>query len=70
MLATDLAKTIDRGNWRWIGQRVAGISPTDIPIGGISLPALLHHIGGAAFTETKEGLIATAANRFSHRGSR
>lgn len=49
MRAIDLTKTIERGSWRWIGQRVAGISPMDIPIGGISAAALLRHVGGSAW---------------------
>lgn len=49
MTPPSATKRIDRGTWRGIGQRVAGISPLDIPIGGIGVPALLGHLGGTAF---------------------
>ena len=49
MFALNLAKTIERGTWRSIGRRVAGLSPMNIPIGGMSVSALLNHTGGSAY---------------------
>lgn len=41
-------KVIERGTWRCIGQQVAGLSPMDIPIGGISIGAIWRNTGGTA----------------------
>lgn len=42
----ELEKTIEPGSWRWIGQRVQGLSTLDVPIGASSLRAILRHTGG------------------------
>lgn len=45
-MSFDLTKRIERGTWRWIGERVHGLSTLDVPIGGSSLRAILRHTGG------------------------
>jgi hypothetical protein len=49
MEPVSLEKRIERGTWRSIGMRMTGFSPGDIPIGGISIRALLGHAGGTPF---------------------
>lgn len=45
----DLQKTFERGTWRWIGQRVRGVSSSGIPIGASDIRSIIRHTGGKAF---------------------
>ncbi len=44
-----IEKKIARGSWRWIGQRVSGLSLLDVPIAAVSVRSILRHIGGTAY---------------------
>lgn len=45
----NLTKTIERGTYRFIGQRVSGLSVSDVPIGAINIKAIVHHTGGTPY---------------------
>jgi hypothetical protein len=42
-------KIIEPGAWRWIGQRLEGLSSLDVPIGGSSIKSIARHTGGRAY---------------------
>lgn len=42
-------KKIEPGSFRWIGQRVSGLSTLDVPIGARDAPAIIRHCGGTAY---------------------
>ncbi len=64
-MSFDLNKPIEPGSWRWIGQRMAGMTSTDVPIGGCSIRAIARHLGGTAH---RIGKISPANAFVSERG--
>jgi hypothetical protein len=45
----DLTKRIEPGTWRYIGQKLAGIAPSNIPVAGASLKEIHGYLGGRCF---------------------
>jgi hypothetical protein len=48
-MTINLEKKIERGSWRWIGQRVRGISTLDVPIGASNIRSIIRHSGGTPY---------------------
>ena len=44
-----IEKKIEPGTWRFLGQRVSGLSPSDVPIAGTGLRAISRHVGGVVY---------------------
>ena len=44
-----LRKSIKPGTWRWVGKRVSGLAPYDIPIGAKTITDIVEHLNGNAF---------------------
>lgn len=55
-MTIDLAKVIERGSYRWIGQLIRGLSSSDIPIGGSGIRPIIRHTGGTAYRIGQIGL--------------
>ncbi|MCF3641573.1 hypothetical protein LXM94_16495 [Rhizobium sp. TRM95111] len=48
-MAVNLAKIVEPGSLRWIGQRLEGLAGLDIPVGASDMRAVALHLGGEIY---------------------